>query len=166
METSSFCVTTESSSATEMPWLGRTIKRVILALSWREAKLCDMSYAAIYVALTHVKQGKDIRLLLSGRYTTMGNRVLHYSAGTRSFVGVVFQVLWTCGSLGWCKKVQPKDCRMLLLDGRIQVEVSQVNDDAADNSAFAFHVLYIVTQFLHAQMVLSVVFRWCHLPFL
>ena len=43
---------------------GRTIEHVILALSQRGAAQCDMSYEAIYVALSRVKTRESIRLLL------------------------------------------------------------------------------------------------------
>jgi hypothetical protein len=43
------------------------IKHVILALSARGAAKCDMSYKAIYVALSHVKKKKSIRLLMCHR---------------------------------------------------------------------------------------------------
>jgi hypothetical protein len=45
---------------------GRTMEKVILALSHRHGDHCDMSYAAIYVALSRVRKKDDIRLLLSG----------------------------------------------------------------------------------------------------
>ena len=44
---------------------GRTLDNVILALSERHAKGCNMSYAAIYVALSRVKFRNNIRLLLA-----------------------------------------------------------------------------------------------------
>lgn len=43
---------------------GRTMRRVILALSERNASCCDMTYAHIYVALSRVRMADDIRLLL------------------------------------------------------------------------------------------------------
>lgn len=43
---------------------GRTMKKVILALSERNTTLCNMTYAHIYVALSRVRKAEDIRLLL------------------------------------------------------------------------------------------------------
>ena len=45
---------------------GRTILNVILALSRRSAAMCNMSYEALYVALSRVKTKDGIRLLLTG----------------------------------------------------------------------------------------------------
>lgn len=46
---------------------GRTMEKVILALSYRSGDKCNMTYAAIYVALSRVCKRDDIRLLLSGK---------------------------------------------------------------------------------------------------
>jgi hypothetical protein len=45
---------------------GRTINKVILAISQRLVAKCNMSYASLYVALSRVKRATDIRLLLHG----------------------------------------------------------------------------------------------------
>jgi hypothetical protein len=45
---------------------GRTLDKVILALSHRHGNRCQMVYAALYVALSRVHHRNDIRLLLSG----------------------------------------------------------------------------------------------------
>ena len=45
---------------------GRTLSKVILSLSYNPASQCDLSYAQIYVALSRVRCGDDIRLLLTG----------------------------------------------------------------------------------------------------
>jgi hypothetical protein len=46
---------------------GKTLSRVILALSHCEAKKCDFLYEQVHVALSRVKQSKHLRLLLIGR---------------------------------------------------------------------------------------------------
>jgi hypothetical protein len=46
---------------------GRTLGKVILALSQKNGMQCNMTYASIYVALSRVKKKSDIRLLLTGR---------------------------------------------------------------------------------------------------
>jgi hypothetical protein len=43
---------------------GRTLRRVILALSKREQHFVNLKYAGIYVAMSRVRQRQDIRLLL------------------------------------------------------------------------------------------------------
>ena len=40
--------------------------KVILALSYCEAKQCSLDYWQVYVALSRVKKREDIRLLLTG----------------------------------------------------------------------------------------------------
>ena len=51
---------------------GRTLKRVILALSDRQDGNFQMSYASLYVALSRVETSDDIRILLNG--DSNGNR--------------------------------------------------------------------------------------------
>ena len=43
---------------------GRTLGKVVLVLSCRESQKCNFTYAHFYVALSRVKKGSDIRLLL------------------------------------------------------------------------------------------------------
>ena len=45
---------------------GRTMNKVIIALSSSHAKGCDFSYAQVHVAFSRVRQGDHIRLLLTG----------------------------------------------------------------------------------------------------
>ena len=45
---------------------GRTLKRVILALSSRSSKSCQMDYSSLYVSLSRVRRREDMRLLLTG----------------------------------------------------------------------------------------------------
>jgi hypothetical protein len=45
---------------------GQTIKRVIVALSERRARSCQMDYESVYVANSRVKKNDHLRLLLSG----------------------------------------------------------------------------------------------------
>ena len=45
---------------------GQTIERVIVALSARKGKFCNMDYEAIYVSHSRVQQNDHLRLLLSG----------------------------------------------------------------------------------------------------
>lgn len=45
---------------------GRTMSKVIIALSRCMAKGCDFSYAQVHVAFSRVRRGNDIRLLLTG----------------------------------------------------------------------------------------------------
>ena len=59
---------------------GRTMPRVILALSSRSSSHCQMTYAAIYVALSRVRNRNDIRLLLSGtNYAEQRDSLLYLS---------------------------------------------------------------------------------------
>ena len=46
---------------------GRTMDRVIIALSSCRARGCDFNYAQVHVAFSRVRQGEHIRLLLTGR---------------------------------------------------------------------------------------------------
>jgi hypothetical protein len=48
---------------------GRTMEKVILAISHKKGFLCNLTYASLYVALTRVRQKSDIRLLLMGPTT-------------------------------------------------------------------------------------------------
>jgi hypothetical protein len=50
---------------------GRTISKVILAISERQGNGCGLNYRSIYVACSRVKQKHDIRLL---RFNDNGNR--------------------------------------------------------------------------------------------
>ena len=45
---------------------GRTLDRVIIAVSDRTAENCQLKYASLYVALSRVRSRKDIRLLVNG----------------------------------------------------------------------------------------------------
>jgi hypothetical protein len=45
---------------------GQTIKRVIVALSDRRGRKCQMNYESVYVANSRVKENDHLRLLLSG----------------------------------------------------------------------------------------------------
>lgn len=45
---------------------GRTIRKVILAISYRSAMRCNMSYASLYVALSRIQKSDDLRLLVNG----------------------------------------------------------------------------------------------------
>ena len=46
---------------------GRTLKRVIIALSYNPAKGCNFSYQQVHVALSRVRNSEHIRLLLTGQ---------------------------------------------------------------------------------------------------
>ena len=57
---------------------GRTLKRVILALSNRSAHNCQMDYASLYVSLSRVKHREDMRLLLAGETIVQQIQSLEY----------------------------------------------------------------------------------------
>ena len=46
---------------------GRTLDKVIIAISRRGSPGCDFSFAMLYVALTRVRKSEDIRLLITSR---------------------------------------------------------------------------------------------------
>jgi hypothetical protein len=50
---------------------GRTLKRVIIALSHCDAKGCNFSYQQVHVALSRVRNSEHIRLLLTGHNEAM-----------------------------------------------------------------------------------------------
>ena len=50
---------------------GRTLKRVIIALSYCDAKGCNFSYRQVHVALSRVRNSDHIRLLLTGESEAM-----------------------------------------------------------------------------------------------
>jgi len=49
---------------------GRTMKHVVVALSHCNATGCNFSYAQVHVALSRVRSGDHMRLLLTGRHET------------------------------------------------------------------------------------------------
>ena len=53
---------------------GRTIPRVVIALTSRPLHRLQMKYASLFVGMSRVKEGDHIRLLEHGRGTIMGNR--------------------------------------------------------------------------------------------
>ena len=52
--------------------------KVILALSYHEAKQCSLDYQQVYVALSRVKKREDIQLLLTGDDEVMKWRSIQY----------------------------------------------------------------------------------------
>ena len=46
---------------------GRTLDKVILALSQQNGKGCGLDYRSVYVAFSRVRHAKDIRLLLTDK---------------------------------------------------------------------------------------------------
>jgi hypothetical protein len=59
---------------------GRTLPRVILSLSHRRMFQCQLSYAAIYVALSRVKESNNIRLLVHDRNGTKMENIQYITA--------------------------------------------------------------------------------------
>ena len=62
---------------------GRTMSKVILALSSQSFAPCQMDCASIYVALSRVKHRNDIRLLLSGKNVAEQRDSLRYISALR-----------------------------------------------------------------------------------
>ena len=59
---------------------GRTLPRVILSLSHRRMQQCQLSYAAIYVALSRVKESNNIRLLVHDKNGTKLENIQYITA--------------------------------------------------------------------------------------
>ena len=65
---------------------GRTLEKVILAISNHDIKKCNFSYKSLYVAFSRVRKSEDIRLLLSGKTKPMKWESLVYITKMKSSV--------------------------------------------------------------------------------
>jgi hypothetical protein len=62
---------------------GRTIKRVVIALTSRPLSIIELKYASVFVGMSRVSKRSHIRLLEHGKHSTMGKRenALRYLSG-------------------------------------------------------------------------------------
>lgn len=69
---------------------GRTMRRVIIALSSCNARGCDFTYAQVHVAFSRVRRGEHIRLLLTGDNEAEQWRSILYLSGLRPIPSIKY----------------------------------------------------------------------------